>query len=1001
VKRFVIFAATAMVLLLLVAGGAGLWLATHNIDISRFAPRIAAEIETAAPGMTVQLGQISARRNALRGVVEVVITNSQVRHESLSSPVSVERMRVDLSLLPLWRGQVQVRSVEVQGLQAATKVSLRALFKSDGTKPKRAMPWAPELKSVKLADVAIKIHDTDTAVDFDVQVPTLAAYQNLFGGDVRLAGQLNLASGNSSVPITLKATATPDADWQGDVRADVSDGLAIIRALQPKLDLPKSLPPTNLAVSLQQQDLLTANISLDVSAGQLVWPKYYAKPLSLKRLTAQAKWQEDGSLLKIPSLALLMDQLNLRGSATVNLDRMDRSRANARFDSLSPGQLIALWPQNLAVGGRRWIEANIKSGNIRDGRITLLPKGKLTFDFKMKNLLATYRTPMPPLVNATGTGRLTEKGLTLDFTQGSINGLNIIPAQVVIENWSVSPNMMRVDMGMAGELPNLLTVLDSEPLGFISRYGIAPASTNGQADGRLLLRFPLLSALRTEDIEIQATATTQSAMVPDIYAGRAFNQAELAFDINSNGMVAVGKGLVGPQPISLRWTEDFTGTKAAPSRYEIKATSSVATLAQLDIDITNLASGPLLAEIDLDMKGPKMVRGQFRADAKAAIFDMPFFGRVKAAGVPAQVTGSMYQQDQQLIIDRLSVASAPVSLRGEARVPVSQGRSQFDIGQFTYGRNNMSGAVSFGDGGPVSLKIYGGTLDAKPLLRGFGTTPSSPSAATAAAKLRTEINAKLDVVEMLGDINIKNLSAQTTVMGDTLTRLSASGKMGGVADSRAELVSSGASRVLTLNSSDAGQMGRALDVFKTGQGGTLDLVADMQGSNSTLIISGRGRVRNMRITDTPIMARMLTMASLTGIRDTAAGRGILFETIEVPFKLQNAIIDVKEARAIGPGLGLTLEGQLQQSLAVLNLRGVIVPSYTLNAAIGKIPLVGAMLTGGKDQGLIGFNYRITGSAAKPVVDVQASSALAIGPLRRLFQGKAAKIPIAKAAANPQ
>jgi Protein of unknown function/AsmA-like C-terminal region len=991
VKRFVLFTVTVLLLLLLAAGGAGLWLATRTIDISRFAPRIAAQIETAAPGMTVRLGQISARRDALRGAVAVIITDSIVQHPQLGSPASVASIHIDLALLPLLRGQVRLRSVEVRGLRATTRLSLRELFKSNDSQQRRTMPWAPGLKSVKLADASFKIHDTDTAVDFDVQVPTLAAYQNLFGGDVRLAGQVALASNLGTVPMTLKATATPHGNWQADVRGDIMGAMGIAQALRPELDLPESLPPMTLAVSLRQQDRLAADISLDVGAGHMVWPTYYAKPLTLQRLTAQATWHEDIALLKIPAFTALVDQLSLSGSASLNLDSLARSSANARFDRLSPRLLTTLWPQNLAIGGRRWIDANIKSGDIRDGRLMLLPKGKLTFNFKMQNLRATYRTPMPPLVNATGNGRLTEKGLTLDFSQGSINGLNIVPAQVVIEDWSVSPNMMRVDMGLHGDLPNLLTVLDSKPLGFISRYGVAPASTKGSANGRLSLRFPLINALRTDEIDIQAKATTTSAMLPDVYAGHALNQADLQFEINSTGMIAVGKGLVGPQPISLRWTEDFTGTKTAPSRYEIKAQSSVATLAQLDIDISGLASGPLLAEVDLEMKGPKMLRGQFRADARAATFDMPFFGRLKAAGVPAQVAGSMVQQGQQLIIDSLSVASVPVTLRGEARVPLAKGRSQFEIGQFTFGRNRMSGAVSFGDGGPLSLQIYGGTLDARPLLRGFSSAGSGPAVVSTAPNLRNEINAKLDVVEMLGDINMKNLNAQATVLGDTLTRLTAIGKVGGVAEARADLVSNGASRVLTLSSSDAGQMGRALDLFKTGQGGALDLVADIRGSNATLAINGRARVRNMRVTDTPVMARMLTMASLTGILDTAAGRGILFETMDVPFKLQNGIIDVKEARAIGPGLGLTLEGQLQQSLATLNLRGVIIPSYTLNAAIGKIPVLGSVLTGGKDQGLIGFNYRITGSATKPLVDVQTSSALALGPLRRLFQGKAAKV----------
>jgi hypothetical protein len=990
VKRFFSIAGLMLLLLLVAAGGSTLWLATRTIDVSRFAPRIAAEIETVAPGLKLQLGPISARRDPLRGVVTVVIDKSAFNHPMLVHQATMQTLQVDLSLLAALQGRVEVKAVTAKGIEAEARFAFNDMFKAKDRPTSRALPWAPGLKSVRLSDVHLDLTDSQSARTVQIDVPSLAAYQNLFGGDVRLAGAADVRAGEGLLPITLRATATPDGPWHGDVRADMDHALALARALKPDLKLPESLPPMQLTATLRQQRTLRADIALDVRAGVVGWNYFYAQGLPIKRASLQARWQENQPTLSIPSATLLLDGTNLQASAALNLKKIEASFATAHFDQLTPKQLVALWPARFGGGGRPWIAANILAGSLRDGQFSLQAGAKVQLDFKMHDLVATYRTPMPPLVKAFGTGRLTEKGLILDLTQGQINELTVVPAQVVIEDWSVHPNMMRVDMAMRGELPKLLTVLDSNPLGFISRYGVVPLTTRGTADGRLALRFPLINALRTEEIDIKASAKTRSALVPDVFAGRAFNQADLDFVITSNGMVASGKGLVGPQPISLRWSEDFTGTKAAPSRYEIKAQSSVATLALLDIDLTGVASGPLDTEVNLDMKGPKMIGGQFRADARAASFDLPVFGRIKAPGVAAIVSGTMKQQGTQLLIEALSVQSTPVSLRGAARVPLAQGRAQFDIGQFTYGRNRLAGMVSFGNGGPVSLEIYGGTFDARPMLHGLNAAPPSATVVSPSS-LRTEVKAKLDTVELLGDVTLQNLVADASVTGDVMTRLLATGKLGGASDARAELSGTTSGRVLTLNASDAGLMGRGLDLFKSGQGGVLDLVADIQGSAGALTMSGRGRVRNMRVTDTPVMARLLTLASLSGLRDTATGRGILFETIEVPFKVQHGIIDVKDARAIGPSLGLTLEGQVQQSLASMNLRGVIIPSYTLNAAIGKIPVLGTMLTGGKNQGLVGFNYRITGSATAPKVEVQTSSGLALGPLRLLFQGRAAKV----------
>jgi uncharacterized protein YhdP len=151
-------------------------------------------------------------------------------------------------------------------------------------------------------------------------------------------------------------------------------------------------------------------------------------------------------------------------------------------------------------------------------------------------------------------------------------------------------------------------------------------------------------------------------------------------------------------------------------------------------------------------------------------------------------------------------------------------------------------------------------------------------------------------------------------------------------------------------------------------------------------------MRNFRVLNTPRLAQILTIASLTGLADSLAGRGIEFEDITVPFTLQKGIITLGKSSAIGPAMGITVEGQIDQRTNQTALRGVIIPSYTLNTIVGKIPLLGRVLVGGKKQGIIGFNYRVEGSLTAPKISVNPASGLAPGFLRRLFQSSAPKLP---------
>jgi hypothetical protein len=69
---------------------------------------------------------------------------------------------------------------------------------------------------------------------------------------------------------------------------------------------------------------------------------------------------------------------------------------------------------------------------------------------------------------------------------------------------------------------------------------------------------------------------------------------------------------------------------------------------------------------------------------------------------------------------------------------------------------------------------------------------------------------------------------------------------------------------------------------------------------------------------------------------------------------------------------------------LLNLEGTVVPAYALNTAVSKVPLVGAMLTGGEGQGVFAANYSVKGTDNNPDVSVNPLSMLTPGFLRGLF-----------------
>ena len=134
----------------------------------------------------------------------------------------------------------------------------------------------------------------------------------------------------------------------------------------------------------------------------------------------------------------------------------------------------------------------------------------------------------------------------------------------------------------------------------------------------------------------------------------------------------------------------------------------------------------------------------------------------------------------------------------------------------------------------------------------------------------------------------------------------------------------------------------------------------------------------------PILAKLLTLASFSGIRDTLSGKkGISFAKLKIPFDYSDGIVKIKNARTVGAELGFTAEGIINTEFDSLKLSGTIVPAYTLNSVIGNIPLIGRILTGKKGSGIFAATYRVEGRADNPKVSVNPLAALAPGFLRNL------------------
>src|SRR3546814_19362154 len=89
-------------------------------------------------------------------------------------------------------------------------------------------------------------------------------------------------------------------------------------------------------------------------------------------------------------------------------------------------------------------------------------------------------------------------------------------------------------------------------------------------------------------------------------------------------------------------------------------------------------------------------------------------------------------------------------------------------------------------------------------------------------------------------------------------------------------------------------------------------------------------------------------------------------------------------RIYGASLGITAKGSIDFDRDAIDLTGVVVPAYSINNFLSKIPLLGTILTGGEGEGLFAVVYTARGAVDHPDVSVNPLSVLTPGFLRNIF-----------------
>jgi hypothetical protein len=447
-------------------------------------------------------------------------------------------------------------------------------------------------------------------------------------------------------------------------------------------------------------------------------------------------------------------------------------------------------------------------------------------------------------------------------------------------------------------------------------------------------------------------------------------------NIHDYELKAVGNGNLSGNKFAINLQRYMQGGQEFDTKIHLNGELSVQNLADMKIATIPHTTGNIGLNIDIVKKGQlRSIKGV--ADLTKAAVAIPESGFNKDAGVDGVVEFSALESSpRSLDIDSFNLKGTGFLVSGNMKLENNE-ISALNFAQVKFGNNDFK-AKYIDTKEHNILEVTGQKID----LSNFAFGKYAKHIGYNKKGLDAKINAKN--LYMKNNEVITGFSFNAICTVQTCKTFNAHGNLTDNHQLSMNLKTVKNNSFLLVESDSAGTLVNALGISPNIRGGSLTVEATLTNNGSSNSASGLVVMRNFTAVRTPLLGKILTLASLKGIGDLLNSEGITFEKFEAPFTITDGVISVKDARSAGSSIGLTANGTIDTVNGQVALKGAIVPAYEINRAFAKIPLIGKLLIGKKNEGLFASIYSVEGTYNNISVSVNPLSILTPGFLRQVF-----------------
>ncbi len=657
-----------------------------------------------------------------------------------------------------------------------------------------------------------------------------------------------------------------------------------------------------------------------------------------------------------------------------------QSQLDLKINELTAAKLLGLWPKILLPGTRLWLDKNLLAGRFRDVKLSLRQDAGappvLDLGYHFEDLRLTAMRSLPPITHGAGYGAITGRSFSMVLESGRTappqgGDLNLAGSVFTIPDMRQFPATGQLTLQSTGPLTATLSLIDQKPFEYMTKSGRAVDFAQGTARLTTRITLPLKKIITLPEITLQVTGAITDFASDQLAARRTITAPDLNVFVDKMGLRIGGAGAISGVDFEADYVQEFAKA-APPPRVQGYALLSADTLAAFGVGLPKgMITGQGRANIAIDLPRGAAGRMVMTSDLRGIGLQIGAIGFAKgkkhSGDLRAEIALTSPPEVTALTLAAGDLrASGQVRLNGNGRLKTAL----FDdvtIGKWVAGEVEFLGQDA---GAPPKMTLRNGIVDLRYL------PPASTDQGSADGM---PISVRLEKLRVSDGITLIGFQGDFQSKGGLMGNFAA--QLAGGAGVQGQLSPSENGTALRISAQNAGAVLAQAGIFSAVRGGTLDMVLTPQGPARHYL--GRVQMSAIRVQNASVLAELLNAVSVVGLLDQLDGPGILFNNVTSNFLLTPIGVEVREGAATGASLGVTMQGAYQFSGAKLDMQGVISPIYVLNG-------IGEALTR-RGEGVLGFNYKLRGTADAPAVRVNPLSVLLPGFFREIFKAPRAKL----------